>query len=491
MIPGKVQVSMDLNEKLLPFLEISKPIKVAVGGRGSGKSIGFGDMLTMKMQTECADIYCLREFQDSLADSVHRVFKDSVQKRLCLEGWDIQENKVIAPNGARTNYKGASRNTQSIQSAQGYKYSWFEEAQTMSQDTLDTLLPTILRNPGAECWFSGNPQSANDPFSQRFIVPYLDELLQYGYYEDDLHLIVMVNWADNPWWNEEQEILRKWDFDNLTRAKYDWIWEGKFNDSVENSLIMAEWFDACLDAHTKLGFEPRGMIMAAHDPSDEGKDSKGYAARHGSIIFNVQEKKTGNVNEGGDWAVDLALVDDVDHFTWDCDGMGVALGRQISTAFDGKKITPTMFKGSEGVDFPDKKFTRIEGGANIKDNKTNKDALRNKRAQYYMELRRRVWNTYCAVTKGEYIDPETMISFDTESIDAGMIRQLRSELCRMPIKPSSNGLFEMYTKKDMITKFKFKSPNLADSVMMLMRQPHKVVAQKVVMPQSIRPMGRR
>lgn len=481
---------MELNEKLLPFLEISKPIKVAVGGRGSGKSIGFGDMLTMKMETECADIYCLREFQDVLTDSVHRVFKDSIESRMCLDGWDIQENKVIAPNGARTNYKGASRNTQSIQSAQGYKYSWFEEAQTISQETIDVLLPTIIRNPGAECWFSANPCSANDPFSLRFIVPYLDDLLTKGYYEDDLHLIIMVNWRDNPWWNEEQEKLRSWDYENLSRAKYDWIWEGAFNDSVENSLITAEWFDACLDAHKKLGFEAKGMLMAAHDPSDEGADSKGYAARHGSVIFNVQEKKTGNVNEGGDWATDLAISDGVDHYTWDCDGMGVALGRDVNKAFDGKRIVSTMFKGSETVDFPNQKFDRLEGSG-IKDSKTNKDALRNKRAQYYMELRRRVWNTFCAIEKGTYIDPEKMISFDTETIDPGMIRQLRSELCRMPIKPNNNGLFEMYTKKDMKSQFKFNSPNLADPVMMLMRQPHKVEQQTVVLPPVIRPMGRR
>ena len=68
----------------------------------------------------------------------------------------------------------------------------------------------------------------------------------------------------------------------------------------------------------------------------------------------------------------------------------------------------------------------LDGGANIKDNKTNKESLDNKRAQYYMELRRRVWNTYCAVTKDKYTDPDTMISFDTESIDPCRSLHLRS-----------------------------------------------------------------
>jgi phage terminase large subunit len=203
--------TLRINKKLEPFLTKPKQLKIAIGGRGSGKSIGIGDALTFKMATEKADIYCLREFQDSISDSVHRVFEGSINDRLMLDGWNVQEKRIISPEGAQTAYKGAARNPNSIQSAQGYKYSWFEEAQTMSQASIDKLLPTILRNPGAECWFSANPQSSADPFSQRFIVPYLRELNKHGYYEDDLHLIIVVNWRDNPWWNIEQETLRKWE----------------------------------------------------------------------------------------------------------------------------------------------------------------------------------------------------------------------------------------------------------------------------------------
>lgn len=148
---------LQVNGKLEKFLTTHKPLKVAIGGRGSGKSIGFGDMLTFEMLTKGYDIYCLREYQDSLQDSVHRVFQDSIQDRLKLNDWTIQNDKVIAPNGARTVYKGAARNPDSIQSAQGFLRSWFEEAHTASQVSLDKLIPTILRNDGAECWFSANP----------------------------------------------------------------------------------------------------------------------------------------------------------------------------------------------------------------------------------------------------------------------------------------------------------------------------------------------
>ena len=176
--------TLQVNKKLEKLFTATQQIIVIIGGRGSGKSIGVGDILTFKMATEDADIYCLREFQDSVTDSVHRVFEDSIKKRLKLSGWDIQKNTVISPDGAKTTYKGANRNPDSMQSAQGYKYSWFEEAHRASQDSIDKLLPTILRNPGAKCIFTANPQSSADPFSQRFITPYLSELEANGIYED-------------------------------------------------------------------------------------------------------------------------------------------------------------------------------------------------------------------------------------------------------------------------------------------------------------------
>ena len=384
---------LKVNRKLEKFLTTPKSIKAAIGGRGSGKSIGFGDMLTMKMDTERADIYCLREYQNDISDSVHRVFADSIKERLNLEGWNVQENKIIAPNGAKTVYKGANRNPDAMQSAQGYKYSWFEEAHRASKASLDKLLPTIIRNPGAECWFSANPQSSEDPFSQRFIVPYQKELDSDGIYEDDLHLIIIVNWRDNPWWNEEQERLRAWDYENRSRSEYDWIWEGKFNDKVDRAIIQPEWFDAAIDAHEKLGFKPRGAIIAAHDPSDMGEDPKGFAIRHGSVILDCQEFDGMDVNDGCDWAIDMTLQHEADWFVWDADGMGVSLKRQVDTAFRGKKIQYEPYWGSHTVDNPRDIYQPIDG-ENLTKAKNNDDTFFNKRSQYHWYMRDRFYKTY-------------------------------------------------------------------------------------------------
>ena len=60
-----------------------------------------------------------------------------------------------------------------------------------------------------------------------------------------------------------------------------------------------------------------------------------------SVIVDAQEKVDGNVNEGGHWAADLAIQAGADLFTWDYDGMGVALNEQVSRAFDGVEICHT------------------------------------------------------------------------------------------------------------------------------------------------------
>jgi len=143
-----------------------------------------------------------------------------------------------------------------------------------------------------------------------------------------------------------------------------------------------------------------------------------------------------------------------------------------------------MFKGSESPDSPDAIYQATDIHP-IQGVKSNKDSFKNKRAQYYQELRDKCYRTYLAVVKGVYQDPDTLISFDS-SIE--LLPKLRSELCRMPIKPNPNGLIELYTKPIMKSKFNLDSPNLADSVMMLLRNQVKIQSVPY-MPRAIKPMG--
>jgi len=478
MATGQLQVP----RKLMPFVMKKKRYKVAFGGRGGAKSMTIANLLSMKVQTEEALVGCLREYQNSLEDSVFSLLKTRINA-LGLNNFNFKNNRIRHTNGGGFRFKGLARSIDAIKSMFGFKYFWLEEGQFISSDSLKILTPT-LRETDSELWISANPMSEMDPFSQRFIVPYIDEINKNGFYEDDMHYIVKINYRDNPWFPESLEQERQLDFRLLPRALYDHVWEGAFNDSVENALVYAEWFDACVDAHVKLGFTPRGAIVVAHDPSDKGEDPKGIAVRHGSVILECANKFDGDINEGCDWATDYAVQYKADLFSWDCDGMGVGLNRQVTSALKGKKIAVSMFKGSET---PDRPKALYESTSNTNDQKTNEDAFYNKRAQYYFTLRDRIVRTYKAVANHEYYDPEKMISFSSNITD---LSTLRTELCRMPIKPNGSGCFELYSKPVMKAKFKFKSPNLSDSVMMSLRMPTVgLTSENAVMPPPLRTMG--
>lgn len=448
---------IQIPEKLQRFLTVHKRFKLACGGRGAAKSQSFADMLLMKAQTESAKVGCFREMQNSIEDSVHSLLSHEIE-RLELDDFLVQKADITHPGGGEFKFKGLSRNPDAVKSMHGFKYFWVEEAHSISKESLDKLTPT-LREDDAEIWFSMNCQSSEDPMSQRFLVPYWDELLKNGYYEDDIHLIVFINYKDNPWFPDSLEQERLWDLKNKPRAEYDHIWEGAFNDQVENSIILPEWFDAAIDAHHKLGFKPRGLKVVSHDPSDLGGDSKGLAYRHGVVFQEIREIENGDVNEGCDEATDYAHEANADLFIWDGDGLGVTLKRQINKSLP--KIPHEMFKGSESPDFPDKIYQPADNDQ-PGNRRTNQDTFRNKRAQYYWGLRDRFYNTYRAVN-GEYIDPDDLISISS-SIEN--MAKLRSEVCRIPLVHNGSGRIQIMGKPEMKKKHRIQSPNMADSMMM-------------------------
>lgn len=452
--------TIEIPDKLLPILTTKARIIVIIGGRGSAKSESVGRILLMQAQCEGADILCGREFQNSIDDSVHKMLLDLIES-IGVIGVTTTDKKIDFDSGGMFRYKGFSRNAAAVKSAYGFKRSWMEEAQDSSEDTLKHLLPTI-RAAGSQLIFTANPQASNDPFSKRFITPFKSHLDRHGFYEDDMHLIIVMNWRDNPWFPPELEKQRRYDYEHMSRAEYDHIWEGAFNDSVENSIIPAEWFDAAIDAHIKLGFKPKGLKVVSHDPSDLGRDAKGLVYRYGNVFMDVKEKTDGDVNDGCDWATDYAVSIGADLFTWDCDGLGVSLKRQVAEAFEGKKIAVKMFKGSESPDDPDAIY-QPDNRLDISQSRTNRDTFRNKRAQFYWKLRDRFYATYRAVVKKEWVNPDELISVSSE-IDC--MDTFRSEVCRIPKKSNGRGLIQIMSKDEMLSQLKISSPNLADSAMM-------------------------
>lgn len=428
-------------------------------------------LILMRVVTEGARVACMREMMNSLDDSVHALLCDEIE-RLGMPGFTIYHNRIDHESGGGIVYKGLARNPESVKSMHGFNIFWVEEASNLSKTSIDLLIPT-LRAEGSELWFTFNPNSSADPICLELLKPF-EKKMHDGYFEDDLYMVIKCNYTDNPFFPDNLEQLRLAHKEHKTRAEYDHIWLGEYNDEVEGSIIKAEWFDACKDAHKdpryKNLFKPRGAVIAAFDPSDTGTDAAGFAIRHGSIIETVKQRHDGEVDEKTDWATDLSLLQRTDWFVWDGDGLGTGLKRQVADAFEGTRVEWHMFKGSlsgSGQDNADDIYLKdLTGGGDTP--VSYSDTFKNNRSQYYIKLANKMYNTYKLIVKGEHSDVDDLISLNTDGIDN--IEALRSELCRIPLKPGAV-LTQIMGKQEMKTKLKISSPNMADSIMMSMWHP--------------------
>lgn len=228
-----------MTELVIQTAEVYEPLlepgryKGAHGGRGSGKSHFFAELLVEECIREPIDAVCLREIQKSLKFSVKKLIESKIESMnagLYFEVLNEQIKTRPACGGSGTIiFQGMQDHTSdSIKSLEGFKRAWFEEAQTASQRSLDLLRPTI-RAPGSELWFSWNPRFATDP---------VDVLLR-GPDKPPGAIVVEANYSDNPWC--PQELLDEMAFDRARDPeKYQHIWLGKYQMNSQ-ARVFRNW----------------------------------------------------------------------------------------------------------------------------------------------------------------------------------------------------------------------------------------------------------
>jgi len=449
------------------YVRKKKRFIILIGGRGSSKSMTIADLCINDAWEHGFKTACFREYQNTIDDSVLALLTAEIE-RLEYSDFDCQKSAILYRGEEMFKFRGLARNPEGVKSMHGFNRAWVEEAQTISHASLRALSPTI-REEDSEIWMSANLRSMADPFSQRFFKPFEKELRRDGYYEDDLHLIVWLNYTDSAFFPAVLEQERAFDKKNMPKAEYAHIWLGETYDEVLGSIIPVEWFDAAIDAHERLGFKPEGAKFCAFDPADVGGDPKGFAYRHGSVYHDICEYTEGDVNEGADWGVDRALSYGANQFTYDIGGMGTGLKRQVARLLENTGCEYHLFNGAESADDPDSIYQPVDG-EDPRERRTNKETFVNRRASRYYGLADQFERTYIAVERHKKgvaalrLDPAQLISLSSkiEHLD-----QVRSEVCRIPKRPNNNGKKQIMTKLEMSkAPFELPSPNMADSMMM-------------------------
>ena len=217
----------------------------AHGGRGSGKSHLFAEMLIERSIMERVDAVCVREVQKSLAQSVKKLLENKIEELGVAHMFTIKEFEIRSVHGGIIIFQGLQNHTaDSIKSLEGYDIAWVEEAQSLSQFSLDILRPTI-RKPGSQLWFTWNPRYDTDP---------IEGLLR-GPNTPEKSKVVEVNFEDNPWFpdvlKDEMEYDKRRDPD-----KYMHVWKGEYVRNSE-TRVFKNWtiedFEAPPEAIHRLG----------------------------------------------------------------------------------------------------------------------------------------------------------------------------------------------------------------------------------------------
>lgn len=239
-------LNIDTPRWALPLLQPGR-YKGAHGGRGSGKSHFFAElMIEEHIRNPNQSSVCVREIQLSLNQSVKRLLENKIQDLNVGSYFEVQDKMIKSKRGnGLIIFQGMQNHTaDSIKSLEGYDRAWVEEAQSLSQHSLDLLRPTI-RKPGSELWFSWNPRNDTDP---------VDQLLR-GEEPPPGSIVVQVNFTDNPWFpdvlREEMEYDRGRDPD-----KYAHVWMGGYLHNSE-ARVFKNWkiqeFNAPTNATLRFG----------------------------------------------------------------------------------------------------------------------------------------------------------------------------------------------------------------------------------------------
>ncbi len=139
------------------------------GGRASGKSTSTALALLLRGRNKKLRILCTREFQNSIADSVHKLLKDLIEKYEMGDYEVLKDRITNTVTGTEFIFKGLHNNVTEIKSTEGVDICWVEEGQSITKESLDVLTPTI-RKEGSQIIITFNRLNELDPVYVHFIM---------------------------------------------------------------------------------------------------------------------------------------------------------------------------------------------------------------------------------------------------------------------------------------------------------------------------------
>ena len=201
--------------------------RVLYGGRGGSKSWNIARALLLKGCEQKIRVLCAREYQTSIKDSVHKLLCDQIFALGIEAHYEITERSLRGTNGTEFIFVGVKNNTNNVKSVEGIDVCWVEEAQSVTANSWNVLVPTI-RKADSEIWISFNPELPTDETWKRFVIN-----------PPENAVVQKINWSDNPYFPEVLDLERRALQGRDTEA-YNNVWEGIPRQTVNGAIFAKE-----------------------------------------------------------------------------------------------------------------------------------------------------------------------------------------------------------------------------------------------------------
>jgi phage terminase large subunit len=173
---------------------------------------------------------------------VKRLLDDEIDRLGVRPAFESTETEIRGPNESLFLFSGIRGNANAIKSIEGVTTFWGEEAQAISQASIDTIVPTI-RTPSSRLIWTYNPDLPTDPIDALANNPPPNSIVR------------TINYDDNPWFPDvlrtEMEFDRTRDYD-----KYLHVWRGEYRKNSE-ARVFKNWrveaFDSPANAEYRIG----------------------------------------------------------------------------------------------------------------------------------------------------------------------------------------------------------------------------------------------
>ena len=249
------------------------------GGRGSLKSHTVARRLLIAGRQSKVRILCTREIQKTIKDSVHKLLSDLISE-LNFNDYLVQKDSIRNTlTGSEFIFTGIRNNTNEIKSMEGIDYCWCEEAQSLTEQSIEVLTPTI-RKEGSQIIFTFNRFEELDPVYVKFVTSNREDTC-----------VINVNYDVALKYGWMPDVLKKEmeaDRDNPELFAHKWL--GEPINQTDNAVIARSEVLKAMERE----IEDDGQIIVGVDVARMGNDRTVFWKRKGlkTIDYKIYSKNT-------------------------------------------------------------------------------------------------------------------------------------------------------------------------------------------------------